>query len=475
MKKKLLSLIICVLLISVMAFTLVACNENYKQDAIETDLTDKTVESNGGLAVRVGKYLYFINGYADEGGENDFGEAVKGAIMRVELENGAPKANTLKTIVPKNVYNTNTKVGLTVQGDYIYYTTPSVQKGSDGNAKTTNMWIMRTKLDGTDTQVLVKLEDYTTNFRVVENYLVYQDAERNLHAIDLNAKKIKDEIVKEEISSAFLTYNYSEALPDAVFFTTTAESKTESHNEIWAFVNGETKRVIDGRYSYNASTLAHKNGYNLSIVDVQIIGGKTRLIYTKTDGGANTTSKGDYYYDFDASYSFNEDNEVRMTSGVNYTAYKFFDGDNVLATDSDSIDYLAKKDNKWVSEVVIKASSANLLKVKIENDSVLATYLASNVVYEIKVLDKNNTTYTKALSSAKTMFNSKFDTTWQGLDLVGNVIYFFNSDVLKNAYYLDLSKVIDRSSNSLIPTQLGKFSAEDNYAMLEGSGASENK
>ena len=125
--------------------------------------------------------------------------------------------------------------------------------------------------------------------------------------------------------------------------------------------------------------------------------------------------------------------------------------------------------------MVIKASSANLLKVKIENDSVLATYLASNVVYEIKVLDKNNTTYTKALSSAKTMFNSKFDTTWQGLDLVGNVIYFFNSDVLKNAYYLDLSKVIDRSSNSLIPTQLGKFSAEDNYAMLEGSGASENK
>ena len=109
MKKKLLSLIICVLLISVMAFTLVACNENYKQDAIETDLTDKTVESNGGLAVRVGKYLYFINGYADEGGENDFGEAVKGAIMRVELENGAPKANTLKTIVPKNVYNT--KIG----------------------------------------------------------------------------------------------------------------------------------------------------------------------------------------------------------------------------------------------------------------------------------------------------------------------------------------------------------------------------
>lgn len=473
MKKKLLSLIICVLLVSVMTLTLVACNENYKQDAIETDLTDKTVESNGGLAVRVGKYLYFINGYADATGENDFGEAVKGAIMRVELENGAPKANTLKTIVPKNVYNTNTKVGLTVAGDYIYYTSPSIEKDDSGNAKTANMWIMRTKLDGTGTQVLVKLSDYTTNFRIAGNYLVYQDAEYSLHAIDLNSKKLKDEVVKEKISSAMLEYSYANALPGGVFFTQTAENKTEMHNEIWVFANGTTKKVIDGRYSYDASTLAHKNGYNLSVVDVQIIGGKTRLIYTKTDSGANTTSKGDYYYDFDDSYAFNPANEVRMTSGVNYTAYKFFDGNNVLASDSDSIDYLRVVDNKWVSDMVIKASSANLMNVKVDNGSVYATYLASNVVYEIKILDKSGDTYAKALSSAKTIFNSKFDATWQGLDLVGNVVYFFNSDVKNNAYYLDLSKVIDRSSNSLIPTQLGKFSAEDNYAMLEGATSEE--
>lgn len=469
MKKKLLSLIICVLLVGVMAISMVACTESYKQDAIATDLTDKTVESNGGLAVRVGKYLYFINGYGEATGENDFGEAVKGAIMRVELENNAPKDGTLVTIVPKNVYNTNTKVGLTVSGDYIYYTSPSIEKGSDGTAKTANMWIMRTKLDGTDTQVLVKLEDYTTNFRIAGNYLVYQDKEYNLHAIDLTSKKLKDEIVKEEISTAMLAYSYESALPGVVFFTTTAENKTESHNEIWAFVNGETKKVIDGRYSYDASTLAHKNGYSLSILDVQSVGGKTRLIYTKTDSGANTTSKGDYYYDFDANYTFSASNEVRMTSGVNYTAYKFFDGNNALASDSDSVDYLRVVDGKWVSDVVIKASSATLMDVEVINNEVIATYLASSVVYEIKILEKNDNTYAKELSSAKTIFNSKFNSTWLGLDLVGDVIYFFNSDVKNNAYYLDLAKVVDRNTNTLLPTQLGKFSAEDNYAMLEGA------
>ena len=346
MKKKLATIIISAVIAVAMMFTLVACNENYKQDAVATDLSDATVQSNGGLAVRVGKYLYFINGYADVTGENAFGQAVKGAIMRVELEEGAPKAGTLVTIVPKNVYNTNKEVGLTVYGDYLYYTSPSVEKGSDGQAKTSNMWIMRTKLDGTDTQVLVKLEDYTTNFRIAGGSLVYLDAEYNLHALDLNAKKIKDETVVEEISSAMLTYDNLDADNGGIFFVKRAENSSNTNNEIWVYANGETKKLIDGKTSY--TNLAHPNGYTLTILDAQKVGDKVRLVYSKTDSGANTTSKGDYYSDFDASYSFSEANEVRMTSGVNYTAYKFLDSNNVLATDSDSIDFLRVENGAWV-------------------------------------------------------------------------------------------------------------------------------
>ncbi len=471
MKKKLATIIICAVLAVATIFTLVACNENYKQDAIETDLSDSTVSSNGGLAVQVGKYLYFINGYAAIDGENDFGQAVKGAIMRVELESGTPKLDTLTTIVPKNVYNTNKEVGLTVYGDYIYYTCPSVEKGSDGVAKTSDMWIMRTKLDGTDTEVLVKLDNYTTNFRIAGGRLVYLDAEYNLHAVDLNAKKIEDETIVEEISSAMLTYKNLDSDIGGIFYVKRAEDTSNSNNEIWVYANGENKKVIDGKASY--TNLAHPSGYTLSILDVQKIGESVRLIYTKTDSGTNTTSKGDYYYDFDASFAFDASKEVRMTSGVNYTAYKFFDGNNVLATDSDSIDFLRVENGKWVSDVVIKASSASLLKVAIKDDSVYATYLVSSVVYEIKVIEKVGGVYTIALSSAKTMFNTAFNSDWQGLDIVGNCIYFFNSDVKNNIYFLDLSKVIDRNNVSLIATKLGKFSAEDNYAMLEADTATE--
>ena len=50
MKKKLATIIISAVIAVAMMFTLVACNENYKQDAVATDLSDATVQSNGGLA-----------------------------------------------------------------------------------------------------------------------------------------------------------------------------------------------------------------------------------------------------------------------------------------------------------------------------------------------------------------------------------------------------------------------------------------
>ena len=476
MKKKLLTTIVCVIMCAVMMVALVACNENYKQDAVSTDLSDKTVTSNGGLAVKVGKYLYFINGYAGIDGVNAFGEAVKGAVMRVELVNGLPNRDTLTTIVPKNVYNTNAKSGLVVVGDYIYYTSPSVDKDNTGSAKTSEMWIMRTKLDGTGTQVIAEFEDYTTTYRVAGDKLVYLDAEKSLHAIDLTNKKFKDTVIAEEVTA--VTYaNYADnanALQNVVFYTKAAENKNETHNEIWAY-NGENKKVIDGRYSYKAENLAHQAGYTLAVLDIVFTGNDIMLLYTKSDSGANTTSKGDYFITLNSSLAFDEAKEVRMTAGRNYTAYKFFDGQHALATDSDSIDYIWNENGTWVREEVIKASSATLLDVEVANGVVSVYYTASNVTYKINVLSAVAGGYDVAISSAKTVFNGKYHSEWLSIDKVGSVIYFFNSDVLNNVYYLDLNAVIDRSANSMIASQLGKFNAEDNYAMLKAGTTTEEK
>ena len=61
MKKKIL-ITVAIMLLAALMTTLAACNTSYKQDALpDSPDASAKVSSNGGLAVKVGKYLYFIN------------------------------------------------------------------------------------------------------------------------------------------------------------------------------------------------------------------------------------------------------------------------------------------------------------------------------------------------------------------------------------------------------------------------------
>ena len=63
MKRKLIILAIC--LLTVITVTgIAACTENTDRDPVKTDLNGATLSDNGGMAVKYGNYIYFINGYA---------------------------------------------------------------------------------------------------------------------------------------------------------------------------------------------------------------------------------------------------------------------------------------------------------------------------------------------------------------------------------------------------------------------------
>lgn len=472
MKKKLLISVLCVVLCLILGVALVACKENYKQDAVPTDLSGATISSNGGSAVVVGKYLYFINGYAGSDADNTFGDVVKGAVMRVELKNGTPDKSTLVTIVPKNVYNTNADCGLVVSGGYIYYSTTSIDKDSSGNAKTSEMWLMRTKLDGTGTQVIAEFDDFTSVYRVAGSKLYYYDSsEAELHMIDLGSKKFKDTVIDEKVVT-YLFADYADNandLQNVVYYTKSPTDGTTSHNVVWAVNNGEKKVLIDGLTSYNAATLPHPAGYSITLLDAYFGDNTVKLVYSKTDSGTNTTSKGNYLYEFGADLAFDASKEERLTSGSTYTAMNFFDSNNIMATDSDSVDYLCKENGVWKSQEVIKASSATVLSVEKANDVVTVYYTVSKVLYRINVLVKKDGKYEVSRNSAVTVYSGSVATDWIGLDKAGYLVCFFNSDVKNNIYYLDLTKVVERDVNTMIATSLGKFSAEDDLAMLSSS------
>jgi hypothetical protein len=474
MGKKVFLVIVCVLLTVVV---LAGCNESYRTKAISTDTTDTTVSSNGGLAVRYGKYLYYINGYAGKDVDNTFGNVQKGAIARVELDAaGVPIKSTNIIIVPKNVYNTTATSGLYISDGYIYYSSPSIDKNSSGEPKTAEMWLMRTKLDGTGTKVVKKFEDYTAVYKVVEGYIIYV-LNKELHSINLNSRKFEDTKIDEEVTSYFFS-KYKEgqnSFVNSVFYLKASENENDYFNVLWCYrAGGEKKKVIEASAETYDQTALYPAGFSLTLIDAVYVGSGLRLIYTKTDQGTNKTSSGTYSYLFDDSLAFVPQNEVRYSRSTTYKEFTFLNDTTAVVKNGNNVQLLTPGDDLWKAETLIPGSSDITIYRIFETDSeVLVYYMLSNVLYKISVLGRTvadgNVNYNINIRSASIIFDGSYTTGWLTPDLVGNCLYYFNSKVLDNIYYLDLSAVGDRDADSRIPRLLGMVTAEDEVKLLTSS------
>lgn len=147
-----------------------ACGPDYSAKRLSGNI-DGQVVSNGGFAVEKGDYIYFINGRENYTADNTFGKVVKGAIMRISKKDLASRNySSVDTVVPLIAYSGNAKTGLFVYGDYVYYTTPSTDKNSDGEIQNSHLAFRRTKLDATDTSknYFMQLADNSVDYRYVE-------------------------------------------------------------------------------------------------------------------------------------------------------------------------------------------------------------------------------------------------------------------------------------------------------------------
>lgn len=470
MKRKILISVAIMLLAALLVTALAACNKSYKQDALPNSPgADAAVASNGGIAVKAGDYLYFINGYAGQDADNEFEMVVKGAIMRAPIENGVPNRDKVETVVPKNVYNSQADSGLVIKNGYIYFTTPNDENDSDGNPKTSEMILMRSTLDGSYIETIAEFDDYSITYMVSDNYIVYKKGSE-LRVIDLN-DKFEDSLVEGEAGTVvFPDYpDSANSLDDVVFYTKTPADAYANHNEIWAYRAGGTPvKAVDGLASYNGTSLPHPGGYSISILNADFVGAdKVRLQYTKTDSGSNKRSTGVYSYTFDANFSFNPASEVRYTEGVTYTALNFVDDEHVLATDSDSIDLIYRSGSEWKRKTVVEAAATVMTAVR-SGDNYTLTYLQSSVIKKL-TFSFTDATETMVWNANTTLFQGKYNSDWLGIDLIDGVAYYFNSDVLNNLYYLDLNKVDSRDVRTQTATRLGVFSDADIINLLESA------
>lgn len=157
--------------------TLASCGDgSYKGDTLDGYVSGATVESNGGFAVKQGDFVYFINGSESYTADNNYGEVVKGALMRIsvsDLANG--NYDNVKTVVPSLFSTQSIKAGIYIFGDYVYYATPTTDKNLEGEVE--NGWLdfKRAKLDGSEAPSSYFLrmatssseDSYVTNYRFV--------------------------------------------------------------------------------------------------------------------------------------------------------------------------------------------------------------------------------------------------------------------------------------------------------------------
>lgn len=209
--------IICAAVATISAFSLMlapACS-SYTREGVGADTSADKVSSNGGFVTETGDYVYFINGVAENTAVNTFGEVVKGSVQRIsmsDLQDG--NYGNTQTIVPLIVYSGSYNAGIYVYGDYIYYTTPTVERNSDGEILNSYLDFKRTTLDGSDTMsdYFWQSTDNTVDYRYVEVndtvYILYAISEdlfgtgtsvTNIHSVNCETRE-----------NTLLAYNVSE-------------------------------------------------------------------------------------------------------------------------------------------------------------------------------------------------------------------------------------------------------------------------
>ncbi|MDE6000748.1 MAG: hypothetical protein K2G96_00265, partial [Clostridia bacterium] len=254
--RKFLTKIICFVAAVIAAVGLIvvsACSDVYKAKPLsgENIFTDDKAVSNGGFVVEKGDYIYFINGRESNTADNTFGSVVKGAIMRISKSDlAARNYSSVDTVVPLVVYSGNTNAGIYIYGDYIYYSTPSTEKNSNGEVLNDRLTFNRTKLDGTDTNKDYFIQHSTNSleYRYVEVdgvvYLLYVATSESLYGTSctnlhsLNTQTGVNTVLAYNVSAVTFDSNdltnprvyYTMNVPD---FVSGSTSTFSSYNQIY--------------------------------------------------------------------------------------------------------------------------------------------------------------------------------------------------------------------------------------------------
>ena len=247
-------------------FATAACSDVYKGDKLDGYTSEGEVVSNGGFAVEKGDYIYYINGKQSYTADNTYGKVEKGAIMRISKDNlSARNYADVQTVVPEIVYSGNTSAGIFIYGDYVYYSTPSTEKNSDGEIQKSNILFKRARLDGSETMkgYFAKYSNNSIQYRYVLGkdkvvYLLYVATSEDLYGTSCtNIHSVNTETGKDTV----LVYNVGSVMFDSVdltnpriFYTMSVKdfklnTSYSNYNQVYTVTAEQTEPVYEYDFS----------------------------------------------------------------------------------------------------------------------------------------------------------------------------------------------------------------------------------
>ena len=439
--------------ILILVFSLTACSNGYKFDAVPGGQADKPTESNGGQVVKQGDKLYFVNGKTDEKVGNDFGSVIKGAIVRGTI--GADgKLSDFKTIVPKNVYSKGRENGknggIYIFDNYIYYLTPNNEIDKNDKLLNDRLDVMRVKIDGTGTEKLgtpfISL-DY--EYKFVKNHLVtFSNGTITIMKLEDNLPVVKKiENVTGMLMPKTETYEKGkEYASDYIFYTRNLTEK-ESEANIGARNNVLCAVKCDGSKEVeivNTSTnfADGKNDFTITLKDYLVSNDAVTIYYNRKSDKAGSVDML-YSYTFDiaslnAEVLFDSNKETLIYSNATGTIIPYT-ADTVLEV-KDKVIVSYNKDKKtnltFVTEGNLGTFDGTVVKIEKEGTKDWMYYTTASGLFRVVLADNG----VIKIGSPVRIYDASIGANVFGNELIDGYFYFSNSTKFDYVYRVDVTK-----------------------------------
>ena len=489
-KKKICAVAVAVVVLIAAIFVLTACNK-YKWDSIGAGDSAGTVVSNGGYYVEQGGYAYFINGYVGDNDANDWGTPYKQSIMRAELNaDGTVNNATAKVVVPKSIYNQSTSGGFAIYGDWIYYATPNNDEDTTGTASTTHTDFMRTKTDGSVTQLIGTINSRSSNYLFTPTRVLFStDSNATVYYFDFsgmkenkslsNRKGVTEGVLIENATSVVWGYDLSREagagaqVSDYIFYTeklTDDSNSYEFYNKLCCVrYDGSDRRVLLDNTSFLAEGDNYLNtpekvfNFTLSKLFYES-GNEVTLYYTKSvEINGSATSVGLYLNTFTLDGGLGAAGEKKLTENSSTTFFPMGKDEGILLQ-SNSKYYLVTgtgADDIKLSDgrVVIGASST--VQAVIDG---YVYYTDANALYRINL----DAAATGGSPNAERIIAAGVKTDWLALEFVDKgdnaLLFYFDTEEYTYTSYVVLTAF---DGEELTPVMIGDMTQADKDAKAE--------